>query len=118
MSRFRGTQGLECRYMGKVVKLEPALNGGTAASKARARRGKLPFKDIDVGDLLRPNLTEFARKGALMPWRALLLARQMVAQRGAVSLMDAVLGLAEGLPSGAYTGAGIETYLHKVLSEP
>jgi predicted acylesterase/phospholipase RssA len=193
--------------MGKVVKLEPTLNGGTAASKARARRiaargvgrpgstdrrrrprrdktalvlggggftggvyeigalraldllavnssvnqfdvyvgtsagsfiaalcangvspeemmrvvtrqGKLPFKDIDVGDLLRPNLTEFARKGALMPWRAMLLARQMVTQRGAVSLMDAVLGLAEGLPSGAYTGAGIEKYLHKVLSEP
>lgn len=32
--------------------------------------------------------------------------------------MDVVLGLAEGLPSGAYTGAGIETYLHEVLSEP
>ncbi len=27
-------------------------------------------------------------------------------------------GLAEGLPSGAYTGAGIEQYLHSVLSEP
>jgi predicted acylesterase/phospholipase RssA len=32
--------------------------------------------------------------------------------------MDVVLGLAEGLPSGAYTGAGIESYLRKVLSEP
>jgi predicted acylesterase/phospholipase RssA len=193
--------------MGKVVKLEPSLNGGTEASKARARRvaargvgrpgstdrrrrprrdktalvlggggftggvyeigalraldllavnssvnqfdvyvgtsagsfiaalcangvtpeemmrvvtrqGKLPFKDIDIGDLLRLNLAEFARKGAVMPWRAVLLARQMIAQRGAVSLMDALLGLAEGLPSGVYTGAGIETYLRKVLSEP
>jgi predicted acylesterase/phospholipase RssA len=28
------------------------------------------------------------------------------------------MGLAEGLPSGAYTGAGIESYLHKVLGEP
>src|SRR5207302_1571788 len=82
------------------------------------RQGKLPFKDIDIGDLLRLNVIEFARKGALMPWRAMLLARQMVTQRGAVSVMDAVLGLAEGLPSGAYTGAGIETYLRKVLSEP
>jgi len=35
-----------------------------------------------------------------------------------VSLMDVVLGLAEGLPSGAYTGAGIESYLQEVLSEP
>jgi NTE family protein len=32
--------------------------------------------------------------------------------------MDVILGLAEGLPSGAYTGAGIESYLHKVLNEP
>jgi NTE family protein len=29
-----------------------------------------------------------------------------------------LLGLAEGMPSGAYTGAGIERYLHSVLSEP
>ena len=32
--------------------------------------------------------------------------------------MDVLLGLAEGLPSGAYTGVGIERYLHKVLGEP
>jgi predicted acylesterase/phospholipase RssA len=77
-----------------------------------------PFEDVDLGDLLRPNLGELARKGAMLPWRALGLARDVVRQRGQVSLMDVVLGLAEGLPSGAYTGAGIEEYLHKVLSEP
>jgi predicted acylesterase/phospholipase RssA len=95
-------------------------NGVTPEEMMRVvtRQGKLPFKDIDIGDLLRPNLTEFARKGAMMPWRALLLARQLVSQRGAISVMDAVMGLAEGLPSGAYTGAGIESYLHKVLNEP
>ncbi|HEX4186297.1 MAG TPA: patatin-like phospholipase family protein [Solirubrobacteraceae bacterium] len=95
-------------------------NGVTPEEMMRVvtRQGKLPFKDIDIGDLLRLNVTEFARKGALMPWRALMLARQMVTQRGAVSLMDAVMGLAEGLPSGAYTGAGIESYLSKVLNEP
>jgi NTE family protein len=95
-------------------------NGVTPEEMMRVvtRQGKLPFKDIDIGDLLRLNVVEFARKGAMMPWRAVLLARQMVAQRGAVSLMDALLALAEGLPSGAYTGSGIETYLHKVLSEP
>ncbi len=77
-----------------------------------------PFEDVDLGDLLRLNLFELARKGALLPWRALGLARQVVRQRGQLSLMDVLLGLAEGLPSGAYTGAGIESYLHKVLSEP
>ena len=86
--------------------------------KVVTRQGRTPFKDIDIGDLLQPNLVEFARKGAMLPLRALSLARQMVSQRGAVSLMDVLLGLAEGLPSGLYTGAGIEDYLHKVLSEP
>jgi predicted acylesterase/phospholipase RssA len=32
--------------------------------------------------------------------------------------MDVVMGLADGLPSGLYTGGGIEKYLHEVLSEP
>src|SRR6202162_1722410 len=95
-------------------------NGVTPDEMMRVvtRQGKPPFQDININDLLRPNVVEFARKGALLPLPALALARQMVAQRGAVSLMDVVLGLAEGLPSGAYTGAGIETYLHKVLGEP
>ena len=32
--------------------------------------------------------------------------------------MDVVLGLAEGLPSGLYSGAGIERYMREVLSDP
>ena len=92
-------------------------NGVTPEEMMRVvtRQGKPPFKDIDLGDLLRPNLVEFARKGALLPLRVASLARQVVAQRGGVSMMDVLLGFAEGLPSGAYTGAGIETYLHEVL---
>jgi NTE family protein len=86
--------------------------------KVVTRQGRTPFKDIDIGDLLQPNLVEFARTASMLPLRTLSLARQVVSQRGAVSLMDVLLGLAEGLPSGIYTGAGIETYLHKVLSEP
>src|ERR1017187_603993 len=97
-----------------------SANGVTPEEMMRVvtRQGKAPFKDIDLSDLLRPNLLEFARKGAVLPLRALSMARQIVSQRGGVSLMDVVLGLAEGLPSGAYTGAGIESYLQEVLSEP
>src|SRR3984893_8031926 len=75
-------------------------NGVTPEEMMRVvtRQGRLPFRDIDIGDLLHLNLGEYARKGALMPLRALTLARQMVTQRGAVSVMDDVLGLAEGLP--------------------
>ncbi|HEY2720063.1 MAG TPA: patatin-like phospholipase family protein, partial [Solirubrobacteraceae bacterium] len=95
-------------------------NGVTPEEMMRVvtKQGKPPFKDVDLGDLLRPNLLEFARKGAVLPFRALSLARHVVSQRGSVSLLDVVLGLAEGLPSGAYTGSGIERYMHEILSEP
>ena len=95
-------------------------NGVTPEEMMRVvtRQGRPAFKDIGINDLLRPNVVEFARKGALLPFRALALTRNVVAQRGAVSLMDVLLALAEGLPSGAYTGAGIERYLRRVLAEP
>src|SRR5208282_3320369 len=59
-------------------------NGVTPEEMMRVvtRQGKPPFKDIDIGDLLRPNVLEFARKGALLPLRAASLARQLVSQWG------------------------------------
>ena len=95
-------------------------NGVTPEEMMRvvAREGKAPFAEVDLNDLLRLNLLELVRKGALLPLRALALARDLVGQRGQVSLMDVMLGLAEGLPSGAYTSAGIEQYLHQVLDQP
>jgi predicted acylesterase/phospholipase RssA len=95
-------------------------NGVTPEEMMRVvtHQGKTPFRDVDLGDLLHLNLLEFARTGVLLPLRVAALARQVVAQRGQVSAMDVLLGLADGLPSGAYTGAGIERYLRSVLSEP
>ena len=95
-------------------------NGVTPEEMMRVvtRQGKPPFKDVDLSDLLRPNVVEFVRKGAALPLRTLSLARELVTQRGAVSVLDVLLGFAEALPSGAYTGSGIERYLHEVLSEP
>jgi predicted acylesterase/phospholipase RssA len=95
-------------------------NGVTPEEMMRVvtRQGKAPFKDVRLGDLLHLNLLEFARNGALLPLRALSLARQLIAQPGGTSLMDVALGLSDALPSGVYTGAGIEEYLRAVLSEP
>jgi NTE family protein len=97
-----------------------SANGVTPEEMMRVvtRQGTPPFKDVDLSDLLRPNLLEFVRKGAALPLRTLSLARQLVTQRGAISVLDLLLGFAEGLPSGAYTGSGIERYLREVLSEP
>jgi NTE family protein len=96
-------------------------NGVTPEEMMRVvtRQGPQPFRDIDLGDLLRPNVGELARKGALLPLRAAGLGRQLLRQLGQVSLMDVAAGLAEGLPSGLYSGAGIEGYLRRVLmSDP
>jgi NTE family protein len=95
-------------------------NGVTPEEMMRVvtRKGKAPFKDINIGDLLRPNLVEFARQGATIPARTLGMLRQLVRQPGGISAMDLAMGLADWLPSGLYTGAGIERYLHDVLSEP
>ena len=95
-------------------------NGVTPEEMMRVvtRQGKLPFKDISLGDLLRPNFMDYVRKGVTMPLRAIEIARSMLSQPGGVSLMDVVVGLADGLPSGIYNGSGIERYLHQVLTEP
>src|SRR2546430_4852864 len=62
-------------------------NGVTPEEMMRVvtRQGKAPFKDIDINDLLRPNLVEFARKGAMMPLRAISVGRHLIEQRGSVS---------------------------------
>jgi predicted acylesterase/phospholipase RssA len=59
-----------------------------------------PFRDIDLGTLLRPNYLEFATQGIKLPFRLLSLARELAPQLGQVSVMDVVLGLGEALPSG------------------
>jgi predicted acylesterase/phospholipase RssA len=77
-----------------------------------------PFPDADLGNLLRPNIAGFARSAIGLPLRTAGLLRSMIGQLGQVSAMDLVLALADGLPSGAYTGSGIERYLQTVLSDP
>ena len=97
-----------------------AANGITPEEMMRVvnRQVPTPFRDIDVGTLLRPNLVEFARSGAMLPFKLAKIARGLVGQLGSVSAMDVVLSLAEVLPSGMYSGSGIEDYVRTVLSDP
>jgi NTE family protein len=94
-------------------------NGITPEEMMRVvtRQGPQAFRDIDLGDLLRLNLPELARTGVRLPLKLASLTRQLLPQLGQVSLIDILLGLAEVLPTGAYTGEGIERYLGKVLAE-
>jgi NTE family protein len=82
-----------------------------------AHQGPQSLKDIDLRDVLQLNLSEFARTGARIPLRVASLARELLPKIGQVSLIDIVLGFAEILPSGLYTGVGVERYLGKVLAQ-
>src|SRR5436305_3524817 len=77
-----------------------------------------PFRDINMGTVLRANYLEYFRGIATMPLRGLGLLRTLAANPRAFSVMDLVLGLAEGLPAGVYSSTGIEDYLTEVLGDP
>jgi len=97
-----------------------AANGVTPEEMMRVANRQVPtaIRDIDLGTLMRPNYREFAKSAALLPLRTLGLARELVTQLGSVSLMDVLIGLAEGLPSGVYDGSGVERYMGEVLGDP
>jgi NTE family protein len=75
-----------------------------------------PFRDVDRGQLMRPNYLEFAQSAALLPLRTLGVLKTLVTQRG-LSLVDVAAEIAQGLPSGAYSTRGVELYLDGVLGE-
>ena len=77
-----------------------------------------PFPDARIGSLLRPNYSEFLTKGLVLPFRVVQLLRSLVRDLGQVSAVDLVVGLAEALPSGVYSGQGIERYVRTILSDP
>src|SRR5436309_825314 len=77
-----------------------------------------PFPDAGVSALLKPNYAEFVRKGLMLPVRVAGLLRTLVRDLGQVTAVDIVIGLAESLPSGLYSGDGIERYVRTILSDP
>ena len=86
-------------------------------SRVVNRQVPTPFRDVDLGALLRPNYADFASRALLMPLRLAGLARSLAGRWREVSLMDVFTGLAEALPPGLYTGAGIENYIREVFYE-
>src|SRR4051812_26008226 len=81
-----------------------AANGVTPEEMMRVVNHQVPtpFRDIDVGTLLRLNPLAWARTGAMLPLRTAAVVRRLAGQLGSASVMDVLLGLAEALPSGLY----------------
>jgi NTE family protein len=96
-----------------------AANGVTPEEMMRVVNQQVPtpFRDIDLGTLLRPNYLDFVKSAALLPLRVAGIARTLASNLRSVSMMDLVVGLAEGLPPGVYDGSGIEDYLSDVLGD-
>jgi predicted acylesterase/phospholipase RssA len=77
-----------------------------------------PFPDARVSALLKPNYREFVTRGVMFPWRLIQVVRALAADLHQISAVDIALGLAEVLPSGLYSGQGVERYVQRILSDP
>jgi NTE family protein len=77
-----------------------------------------PFPDARVSSLLKPNYKEFLTRGAMFPLRLVQLLRNLARDVGQITAVDIALGLAEALPTGLYSGEGIESYVRRILSDP
>jgi predicted acylesterase/phospholipase RssA len=77
-----------------------------------------PFPDARVSSLLKPNYREFVSRGVTFPIRFAQLLRRLARDLGQVTAVDLALGLAEILPSGLYSGEGIERYVSRILADP
>jgi NTE family protein len=95
-------------------------NGVTPEEMMRVvnQQSPTPFRDINMGTVLSPTYTQWAKAAAKLPLRVAGLVRELATHPRAFSLMDVAFGLAEGLPSGVYDGDGIERYLTEVLGDP
>jgi NTE family protein len=77
-----------------------------------------PIENASLRTLLRPNYRGFANRLAVLPLRIAATARRLAGNIGEISMVDVVMGLAEGLPTGVYHNRGIEEYVRNVLSDP
>jgi predicted acylesterase/phospholipase RssA len=97
-----------------------AANGVTPEQMMRVVNNQTPtpFRDINLGMLLRPNYREFAQRGVRLPLHLAGLARVLGRNLRGFSPVDLAIALADALPSGLYTGSGIERYVSTVLNDP
>jgi len=94
-------------------------NGVTPEQMMRVVNDQVPqpFRDINLDMLLRPNYREFLTKGVRLPLTLLGLVRTLGSNIRSLSTVDIAIALADALPSGVYTGSGIEEYVRTVLSD-
>jgi NTE family protein len=80
------------------------------------KREPSQFEDLDLDKVLKVNYLGFLQKAALLPLRTVELVRRLV-QMGDFSAIDIGVGLAEALPTGLYSNAGISDYVEQALAD-
>jgi len=95
-------------------------NGVTPEEMMRVLNHELasPLRDIDLSILLRPNYAGIVKRTATLPLRMIGVLRELIDNIGEVSAVDLLAGLASALPTGLYSGAGIERYIAEALADP
>jgi predicted acylesterase/phospholipase RssA len=102
-------------FVGSMV-----ANGVTPEEMMRVLNNALPspITRPTLRTLLRPNYSGWASRLMLLPLRLGQTVRHVATNRGEVSVVDIVTGLAEDLPTGVYHNRGLEQYIRDVLSDP
>src|SRR4051812_2168200 len=97
-----------------------SANGVTPEQMMRVVNDQVPspFSEINLDMLLRPNYREFVTKGLKLPLHAVGVLRTLLRSLGSFSTVDLAVALADALPSGLYSGDGIEEYVRTVLADP
>ena len=97
-----------------------AANGVTPEQMMRVVNDQVPqpFRDVSLDMLMRPNYREFISRGVQLPFHVLGVLREVGRALPGLSTVDLAVALADLLPSGLYTGSGIEEYIRTVLSDP
>src|SRR3954470_18419723 len=74
-------------------------NGVTSEEMMRVvnQQSPTPFRDINMGTVLSPTYGAWIKAAAVMPLRVAGLVRRLAENPRAISIMDIVFGLAEGL---------------------
>jgi len=95
-------------------------NGVTPEEMMRVLNPDLPspIRDISLSVLLKPNYRGFLSKSLTLPFKIAGVARQLIENAREISAMDLATGVASALPTGVYSGRGIEGYVAEVLSDP
>lgn len=93
-------------------------NGITPEEMMQVINARVPseLEDLDLNRVLKLNYLGLLTKAAALPLRTVQLLRQLT-RIGEFSMIDIGVGLAEALPTGLYSGAGLSEYVEEALSE-